>query len=189
MLQGKIDTVPEPGALHIALLLESPNDERHSALDSCFAYEPMIEFYDHVDTHRIFQARNLSTNHIEKRNELSYFKDLQDFNILLLAMPKDDGVVLRSFRFKQGRVIEGFIAKGKLNCQALFNWMNWVKVLSIPDNAHLFLDDKIYLGKTPRWVELAPGNHLLQAETWEEYIGKTQVDLPGKIEVMIQKKR
>jgi hypothetical protein len=175
--------------LHIALLAITPEDQRHVPFERCFDYEPGIEFYNTTETFRILSERGIAATGLADRHDLGYFRAMQDFTVLMLALPRGDGVLVRSFRFAQERVIEGFIISNGFRCDSLVNWLNLVRVISFPDNAFIFADGTRYLGRTPRWVQLTPGVHQIQVETLQEVIGAQKIKLPGKIELLFKKEK
>jgi hypothetical protein len=169
----------------VAYLSLTPDDERHPDLQKCFDYEPSIQFLNTTETYRLFKERGIASEGLVDQKSLSTFRKLRDYNVLLLSIPRGGGALIRSFRLQKEQVIEGFIAKDALRCDSLFNWLNFLKVVSYPDNAYIFAERR-YFGRTPRWIELMPGEHEIRVESIEAFIAKQRVTIPGKIQLLLR---
>lgn len=187
LLNEVVDTVPEPDDLHVAYIRVEPEDPRHADMEKCFDYEPGIHFYDTTETFRLMSDRGINADGLADKRDLGTFRKLNDFAALIISIPRGDGVLLRSFRFGQQRVVEGFMPTNSLNCKALFNWLNFLLVVSFPDNGYIFVDGA-YMGRTPRWVAMLRGTHTVRAETLERLIAEQKVTIPGKIQVTLSRK-
>ncbi len=185
LLIDTVDTVPEPGPIHLAFVKSNPGDQRNVELAACFAYEPGIEWYGSVETYRFLRERQIAARGIQDIREPRHFAAMKDFDLLLVAVPRGRGILLRSFYPKQQRLSETFVATGKVNCEELYRTLGLLKVVSFPDGAHIFVDGRYY-GISPRWVQLAAGRHQLRLESFDGKIGEQEVLLPDQVQIVIQ---
>ena len=187
-LSGTGELDKEPDAIHVAYLAVDGKDKRHFDIASCFQGEPGIEWYTTAETYRLFRDRSIPPQNIEDVRQILPLRNMNDFTFLLMALPRGRTVVLRSFRFQLGEVVESLVPLKNFGCESLYRWLNLIKVQSFPDGAYVF-EDESYLGKTPRWLNLSPGSHNLHIEGLNGFVRKESVEIGKQVVLTVQPKK
>lgn len=183
-----VDTAKVPEPLHIAHVDYTKPKQWTPDFAACLNYEPGIEWYNSYDTFRLIRDRKINPAPFRNAKTTQPLLRMQDFDFILVTLPRGEGAVVRSFRFGTGTVAESYVTARSFSCTKLYRWLNLTKVFSIPDRAFLFVDRR-FRGLTPRWQALPDGNYTLRAETYDDLVGELALTIPGPTNVTIKHKK